>query len=59
VSFGMDDVYFMTRISRRGEVVNLQGGSNIEGELSIQEYIDVYCDKGTEKVTSQIHVAWI
>lgn len=35
VSFGMDDIYFMTVISLRGDIVNLCGGSPIKGELSI------------------------
>lgn len=44
----------MTSLSRRGEVVNLRRGGRIEGELSIQEYIDVYCDEGMKKIVSQV-----
>ena len=35
VSFEVEDIYFMTRLSCRGEVVNLQGGGHIEGALII------------------------
>ena len=31
----------------------------MEGALSVQEYIDIYRDEGTEKVASQILIAWI
>ena len=52
VSFGMDNVYFMNGLSCRGEVVNLCGGSCIEGALSGQEHIDVYYDEGIENIAS-------
>ena len=36
VSFGVEDIYFMTRLSCRGEVVNLHGGILIEGDITVQ-----------------------
>ena len=36
VPFEVDDVYFMIRLSQRGELVNLRGGGRIEGALTIQ-----------------------
>ena len=35
VSFSLDDVYFMTGLSRRGEAVNLRGGGRLEGALFV------------------------
>ena len=54
VSFKLEDIYSMTILSHRGEVVNLRGGDHIEGALTIQEQIDVYCEDGAQKVASQI-----
>jgi len=59
VSFTLDNVYFMTGLSHRGEAVNLHGGGHLEGDLSVYDYIDMYCGEGTEKVTSQIPIACI
>lgn len=52
VSFGVEDIYFMIGLSHRGEKVNLHGGIQIEGALTIHKYIDVYCEAETEKVVS-------
>ena len=45
----VEDIYFITGLSRRGEVVNLcfHGPG---GGLTIDEYIVVYCFLDTEKV---------
>ena len=45
----VEDIYFITGFSRRGEVVNLRSY-----RLTIEEYIAVYFLPNTEKVGSQI-----
>ena len=49
----VEDIYFITGLSRRGEVVNLCS-RRPRGGLTIDEYIAVYCFPDTEKVGSQI-----
>ena len=49
----VEDIYFITGLSRRGEVVNLCSRGP-GGGLTIDEYIAVYCYPDTEKVRSQI-----
>ena len=49
----VEDIYFITRLSRRGEVVNLHSRGP-EGGLTINEYIAVYCFSNMKKVGSQI-----
>ena len=47
-------IYFITRISRRGEVVNLRFCGGPRGGLNIDEYIAVYWYPNTDKVGSQV-----
>ena len=49
----VEDIYFITRLSRRGEVVNLRS-HRPGGGLTIEEYIVVYCYLDMDKVGSQI-----
>ena len=49
----IEDIYFITGLSRWGEVVNLRS-DRPGGGLTIDEYIVVYCFLETEKVGSQI-----
>ena len=49
----VEDIYFITGLSRRGEVVKLQSRGP-GGGLNIEEYIVVYFLPDTEKVGSQI-----
>ena len=53
LSIEVEDIYFITGWSHRGEVVNLRA-RGIGGGLTIEEYIDVYCLPDTEKVGIQI-----
>ena len=39
----VEDIYFITGLSRRGEVVNLHFCGGTGGGLTIDEYIAVYC----------------
>ena len=50
----VEDIYFITGLSRRGEVVNLRSRGGLGGGLTIDEYIAVYCYPDTEKVGSQV-----
>ena len=49
----IEDIYFITGLSRQGEVVNLRSRGP-RGGLNIDEYIAMYCFSDTEKVGSQI-----
>ena len=49
----VEDIYFITRVSRQGEVVNLRSHGP-GGGLTIDEYIAVYCYLDMEKVGRQI-----
>ena len=53
LSIEVEDIYFITGLSRRGEVVNLRSHGP-GGGLTIDEYIVVYCLPNMEKVGSQI-----
>jgi hypothetical protein len=50
-----EDIYFLTRLSRRGEVVNLKARGDGSG-MKIEEYIDAHCIAGTDKVGSQLPI---
>lgn len=52
--FEVEDMYFLTSLSRRGWEENLHGGGRGDASLIIQEYITVYCKEGTQKVASLI-----
>jgi hypothetical protein len=49
-----EDIYFLMDLSRRGEVVNLR--TFLPGPFNIEDYINMYCEAGTEKVGSQVSV---
>ena len=49
----MEDIYFITGLFRRGEMVNLRSRGP-GGGLTTDEYIAVYCYLNREKVGSQI-----
>jgi hypothetical protein len=51
------DIYFLTGIPRRGDVVNLKGKGSIG--LTINEYIALYCSVETQKVGSQLPIGEI
>jgi hypothetical protein len=52
----VEEIYFMTSLSRRGEVKNFQTRG---GGWSINAYINEYCDTNTEKSGSQVPVKQI
>jgi hypothetical protein len=59
ISFEVEEIYFLTGLSHQGRELNLRGGRWGDASLTIQEYIISYCQVGTQKVASQIPIAWI
>ena len=53
LSIEIEDIYFITGLSRRGEVLNIRS-HGLGGGLTIDEYIAVYYFSNMEKVGSQI-----
>jgi hypothetical protein len=51
----VEDIYFLTGLSRRGEVVNLKSQGAGSG-MNIEDYIATHCIAGTEKVGSQLPI---
>ena len=49
----VEDIYFITGLSRQGEMVNLRSRGP-GGGMTIDEYIAMYCFLDTKKVGSQI-----
>ena len=49
----VEDIYFITGLSRKGEVVNLRA-RGVGGGLTIEEYISFYCLSDTEKIESWV-----
>ena len=52
LSIEVDDIYFITGLSHRGEMMNLLSHGP-GGRMTIEEYIAVYFLPDTEKVGSQ------
>ena len=53
------DLYFITVLSHRGALVNLEGTGRGGDPLSVQNYIDVFCTPGTQKRGSCVPIAHI
>ena len=51
----VEDIYFLTGLSRRCEVVNLKSWRAGSG-MKIEEYIAAHCIAGTKKVGSQLAI---
>ena len=51
----VEDIYFLTGLSHRGEVVNLKSWGAGSG-IKIEDYIDSHCIVGTPKVGSQLPI---
>jgi hypothetical protein len=51
----VDDIYFITGLSRRGEVVNLKA-RGAGGGMTMEDYISTHCVAGTDKVGSQLPI---
>ena len=45
----VEDIYFISGLSRRRSPVNLEGTGRGGDLLSVQNYIDTYCVPGTQK----------
>ena len=53
----MEDIYFITVLSRRGEVIQSRGRS--QSALSIEDYVQIYCPGHPRKVGSQISITHV
>ena len=53
----MEDIYFITRLSRRGALVNLEGTGRGGDPLSVQNYVDIFCTPGTQRRGTSIPIA--
>ena len=52
-------MYFITRLSRRGMPMNLEGTGSGGDPMSVQDYVDTYCTPGTQKKGSCIPIVHI
>ena len=50
----VEDIYFITSLSRRGEVVH--STSWTQGSLSVEDYVHIYCPWLPDKIGSQIPI---
>jgi hypothetical protein len=55
LSIEVENIYFLTGLSRQGEVMNLKA-QGVGSGMNIEEYIDAHCVAGTKKVGSQIPI---
>ena len=55
----LEDIYFISGLSRQGTPVNLEGTGRGDDLLSVQNYIDTYCVPGTQKRGSCIPIVHI
>ena len=53
----VEDIYFITGLSRRGVPVNLEGTGRGGDPLSVQNYVDIFCTPGTQKKGSSVLIA--
>ena len=51
----VDDIYFITGLSRRGEVVNLKA-PGVGGGIPMEKYIATHCVVVTDKVGIQLPI---
>ena len=52
-------MYFITRLSRRGMPMKLEGTDRGGDPMSVQDYVDTYCTLGTQKNGSCIPIVHI
>lgn len=50
----VEDIYFITGLSRRGDPIELHGKPL--GGLTVDDYVHVYCVEGSQKVGTQIAI---
>lgn len=51
----VDDIYFITGLPCRGDVVNIKA-QGVGGGMNIEDYIATHCVAGTDKVESQLPI---
>ena len=59
LEIALEDIYFIADLSRRGDLVNLEGTSRGGDPLSVYNYIDIYCAPSTQKRGSCIPIMHI
>ena len=57
LTINIEEIYFLTRISRRGRPVVLSGPQG--GEISLDDIIDRYCALGTHAQSRKLHIQHI
>ena len=50
----VEDIYFITGLSQRGEVVHSTG--KMRGSVSVEDYVHIYCPGHPVKIESQIPI---
>ena len=55
----LEDIYFISGLSHRGALVNLEGNGRGGDLLSVQNYIDTHCVPGTQKMGTCISIVHI
>ena len=55
----VEDMYFITGLSRRGMHVNLEGTGRGGDPMSVQDYVDTYCTPESQKKGSCIPIVHI
>ena len=59
MEIALEEIYFITGLSRWGTPVNLEGTNRGSDLLSVQDYINTYCMPGTQKMATYIPIAHI
>ena len=55
----IEDMYFITGLSRRGMSMNLEGTGTGGDPMSVKDYVDTYCTPGGQKKESCIPIVHI
>ena len=53
----VEDIYFITGLSRWGPPVNLEGTGRGGDPLSVQNYVDIFCTPGTQRRGTNVPIA--
>ena len=59
LEIALEDIYFITGLSRQGIPVNLKGTSRGSDPMSVQDYVNTYCIPRSQKKGSCIPIVHI
>ena len=59
LEINIEDIYFITSLSRCGVAMSLAGFGHGGGALSVQDYVDTYCLLSTQKSSTQILITQV